>query len=106
MTALIWCPFPDETSARATADRLLEEGLIACANLVPGMISLFVWRGEREEACEVGALFKTAGEKLDSAIMRIEALHPYESPAILGWLCDGANESTRAWVTQTGSNEG
>lgn len=102
MTALIWCPFPDEASARAAADRLLSEGLVACANLLPGMVSLFVWHGERGEAAEVGALFKTTGERLDSAIMRIEALHPYETPAILGWCCENASESTRNWLAQTG----
>ena len=47
---LIWCPFPDEGEARRVAGTLLDEGLIACANIVPGMISLYVWQGKRGEA--------------------------------------------------------
>ena len=98
MTALIWCPFPDEDSASAVASALLDEGLISCANIMPGMQSMFVWQGERGEGREVGVLFKLDHEGLTSAISRIEALHPYETPAILGWKCDAASEATRAWL--------
>ena len=34
-SALIWSPFGDEDSAAAIAGQLLDEGLIACANLMP-----------------------------------------------------------------------
>lgn len=37
---LVWCPFPDEDEARQAAGALLDEGLIACANIVPGLVSL------------------------------------------------------------------
>ena len=47
VAALVWCPFPDEASAAATAERLLDEGLIACANLLPAVRSLYRWRGQR-----------------------------------------------------------
>ena len=45
--ALVWCPFPDEDEAAALAGRLLDEGLIVCANLLPAMRSLYRWNGER-----------------------------------------------------------
>jgi len=57
--ALIWCPFPDEASAAEAANALLEARLIACANIVPGVRSLYRWDGERGEAQESAALFKT-----------------------------------------------
>ena len=31
--ALIWCPFPDEAAARTAVAALMDERLIACANL-------------------------------------------------------------------------
>lgn len=96
--ALIWCPFPDLDSARASASALLDEGLIACANLMPAMQSLYAWRGERGEAEEVGALLKTNHLILGSAIARLRELHPYDEPAILGWRCNDAAASTRAWL--------
>jgi periplasmic divalent cation tolerance protein len=96
--ALIWCPFPDSASAEAVADRLLDEGLIACANLLPGLRSRYVWQGQRGEAEEVGALLKTNAALLSAAIARLASLHPYDEPAILGWLCDAAAPATTAWL--------
>jgi periplasmic divalent cation tolerance protein len=96
--ALIWCPFPDSASAEAAADALLDEGLIACANLLPGMRSRFLWQGQRGAAEEVGALLKTNAALLRAAIARLASLHPYDEPAILGWLCDAAAPATAAWL--------
>jgi len=96
--ALIWCPFPDHDSAVAAADCLLDEGLIACANLLPGVQSRYIWRGARGVAQEVGALLKTNADLLAPAIAGLSALHPYEEPAILGWRCDAAAPATLAWL--------
>ena len=98
--ALIWCPFADEDSAAAVAGRLLDEGLVACANLIPAVRSLYVWNGERGESRETGCLFKTRADLLDAAVARIAALHPYDTPAVVGWLCGAAAEPTLAWLEQ------
>lgn len=99
--ALIWCPFPDEPAAERTADALLSEGLIACANLLP-IRSLFVWQGARDESREVAMLCKTSARLLDRAVERMAELHPYETPAVVGWRCDAAAAPTLAWLAETG----
>jgi len=96
--ALIWCPFAGEEEAASVATRLLDEGLIACANLIPGMRSLYEWNGERGEARECGALFKTEASLMARAIERIEALHTYEAPALVGWETGGHGEATGVWL--------
>lgn len=96
--ALIWCPFPDEASAVAAINSLLDERLVACANIVPGLLSLFEWDGKRSEARETGVILKTDAALLDSAIGRLAQLHPYDEPAIVGWRCEGATSGTRAWL--------
>ncbi|MFC3213377.1 divalent-cation tolerance protein CutA [Novosphingobium panipatense] len=96
--ALIWCPFPDETAALAAVDTLLHEGLVACGNLVPGMTSVFIWNGERCTAREVGALFKTTDDRLEEAITRLGQVHPYDEPAVFGWVCDGTAPATLSWL--------
>lgn len=98
--ALIWCPFASEDAAAEAAGQLLDEGLIACANLVPGMRSLYTWNGERGEARECGALFKTEAGLLDRAVARLAAIHPYETPAIAGWRADAIPPPTAAWLGQ------
>lgn len=96
--ALIWCPFADVPSAEAAADILLGESLVVCANILPGVRSLYRWQGVRGEAQEVAVLFKTAATRLEAAIARLESIHPYEAPAITGWRCDAAGAATLGWL--------
>jgi periplasmic divalent cation tolerance protein len=96
--ALIWCPFPDAATAAATAKTLLDERLVACANILPTMLSLFEWNGDRGEATEAGTLFKTDAALLDRAIARLGEEHPYEEPAIVAWRCDAASPGTIGWL--------
>ncbi|WP_144097116.1 divalent-cation tolerance protein CutA [Croceicoccus sediminis] len=99
--ALIWAPFEDEDSAAKVADALLDEGLIACCNMIP-VKSRFVWQGERGEGEEVGALFKTRADLLHRAVARLEELHPYDTPAVSGWTCQAAGGETLAWLAGIG----
>lgn len=96
--ALIWCPFPDASTAEAVATEMLDEQLVACANILGQMRSLFVWNGERSATQEVGVLFKTDAAVLDRAIARLAELHPYDCPAIAGWRCDSAPAATLVWL--------
>lgn len=99
--ALAWCPFPDRDSAHAVAAMLLEEKLIACANIFPGVESVFEWQGECSSAQEVGVLFKTVGAKLDALVERLGDCHPYDTPAVLGWRCDASYPATLQWLGET-----
>lgn len=98
MTAMIYCPFPDRDTARAAANALLDRKLIACANLLGPIESIFEWQGERGSGEEFGVIFKTDATRLEAAIQCLEQLHPYDTPAILGWRCDAAPEATQAWL--------
>lgn len=96
--ALVWCPFPDTESARAAADALLDERLIACANILGTIESRFVWDGARAVGSEVAMLFKTTAPALEAVIERLGELHPYDTPAIIGWQADAAHPATLAWL--------
>ena len=96
--ALIWCPFENEDQAAEVAGMLLDEGLIACANILPPMRSLFLWKGERSEERETGVIFKTNAALLQPATERLAELHPYDEPAVIGWQADAAPAVTRAWL--------
>ena len=97
MSALIYCPFADTATAEVIGAQLLDEGLIACINIGGPIRSLFVWQGEHGEAEEWPALLKTDATLLRKAMIRLEDLHPYDSPAILGWPCE-AGAATSRWL--------
>ena len=96
--AMIWCPFPDENSARAVAVKVLDERLVACANMLGSITSLYVWQSTQSQAEETGVLFKTDAALLDRAVQRIGELHPYDAAAVLGWHCQAAAPATLAWL--------
>ena len=77
---------------------MLQERLIACANLLDAVHSRFIWNGECGQADECAALFKTDASLLDTAVRRIAQLHPYDTPAVMGWRCDAAAPDTRQWI--------
>lgn len=96
--AMAWCPFPDAEAARTIAARLLEAKLIACANILPHVESVFEWQSEVSSASECAVVFKTTADCLDDLVTRLGELHPYETPAILGWRCDVAHPLTLHWL--------
>ena len=101
MTAsVIWTTFADEDSALESASALLDEQLVACANLVPAIRSLYLWRGERGEARVCGVLFKTDAALLERACARLAELHPYDTPAIAGWRADTTSAATAEWLSE------
>ncbi|ANU06784.1 Divalent-cation tolerance protein CutA [Paraurantiacibacter namhicola] len=84
------------------ADGLLAEGLIACANILPGAESRFVWQGEVHASSEAILVLKTTCSRLDDAIARLTALHPYDTPAVSGWLADASAQVTLDWLSAIG----
>lgn len=96
--ALVWCPFPDPDYARAAAARLLDEGLIACANIIGMVESHFIWEGSPSSSTETGVVFKTTADLLPVVVERLGELHPYDIPVIVGWRCDAGLPATLAWL--------
>ena len=72
---------PKEAGSLARA--LVESGLAACVNIVPGVLSVYLWKGELCEDGESTLLIKTATERVDALSSRIRALHSYEMPEIV-----------------------
>jgi periplasmic divalent cation tolerance protein len=95
---LIWCPFPDADGARAAAKGLIEAQLVACANIIPAVQSLYQWQGHVHEAEEIGVLFKSNARVLNLCMDRLRDGHPYAEPAILAWECPESLPETVNWL--------
>lgn len=74
---------PDDATARRIAETLVGEGLAACVNIVPGLQSVYRWRGQVEQSGETLMLVKTTAQRFDSLCERLVALHPYELPELV-----------------------
>lgn len=93
----MYATFPDEDAARAAARDLLEEGLVACANL-SGIRSLYLWEGEMEDDEEVAAFFKTRAERADEVAERVAGDHPYDVPCAVVFPLEGGHGPYLDWI--------
>jgi periplasmic divalent cation tolerance protein len=89
---------PDAEVGRRLARTLLDEGLIACANLVPAVVSLYRWEGEVQEEGETLLLLKSRMELVPRLLERIPELHPYELPEVLALSVAGGLPAYCRWV--------
>ncbi len=90
--------FPSQEDAQKIAIVLVDEQLAACVNLLPGVRSLFLWDGIRQEATEVLAMVKTSRERFERLVARVRSLHPYATPEIIGLPIVEGNAAYLKWV--------
>jgi periplasmic divalent cation tolerance protein len=69
--------------AENITEHLLKENLIACANIIGPVSSLFHWSGKLEKAEEHLILMKSRKDLFEKLAETVKALHSYEVPEIL-----------------------
>ena len=74
---------PTAESAAAIARALVEEGLAACGNVIPGLRSIYRWAGEIHDDAEALVVLKTERRLVQAMKERLPALHPYQVPELL-----------------------
>jgi periplasmic divalent cation tolerance protein len=72
-----------KSEAEKIANSLLNEKLIACANIIGPVHSLFWWSGKIEGAEEYIILMKSRESLFDKLSERVRALHSYDVPEII-----------------------
>ena len=84
----------------------VERRLAACANVVPGVRSIYRWMGEINEDSEVLLTLKTREDFVESLYTAIVANHPYQQPAIEVLALAGAGRGVAAWIrAETGGED-
>jgi periplasmic divalent cation tolerance protein len=89
---------PDEETGRRIARALVEERLAACVNVLPGVHSIYRWKGAVEEASEVMLVVKTRAERAGLLAARVRALHPYELPEVVALPVTDGSRAYLRWV--------
>jgi periplasmic divalent cation tolerance protein len=58
----------------------VEKRLAACANILPGVQSIYRWKGKVERAQEILVLMKTTAARLRLLEREVKRLHSYDVP--------------------------
>lgn len=102
---LIYSTFESLDDARAVGGKLVEMRLAACINILPGMTSIYEWKGQREESSEVVMIIKTRSGCLEDAMAEAKRLHPYETPALIAIDPRDVDSDFAAWIKEQTAGE-
>lgn len=95
---LVYTTFPTLDVAEQVGAALVEAGLAACVNIIPGMVAIYVWQGATQRDDEVVMIIKTRRGRVDEAMAETRRRHPYETPALLVLPVEGGDSEYLAWV--------
>ncbi len=79
---IVFATCGNNAEAKTIATYLLENKLIACANILPDIESMYLWEGKLETTRETKLILKTKAEKVASVIQAVKKLHSYDVPEI------------------------
>ena len=79
---------------------LVEERLVACANVVDGATSVYRWNGQLCEDREAIVFAKTTSSCILAAIHRVRQIHEYDCPCVVAWELNAISEPYWEWIQQ------
>ena len=89
----------DKTEATQIARGLLKAKLIACANIIEGVQSLFWWQGKIDRSQEVLLILKTKKVLFKKISAKVKSLHSYQTPEIIALPVVAGHEDYLGWVS-------
>ena len=75
--------FPDRETAQRISNQLITEKFAACANILPGIESIYRWKEKIETGNETLVIFKLSEDRQSAFQEKLRSLHPYEVPEII-----------------------
>ncbi len=90
-----------EEQALDIAHHLVRNRLAACVNILPGVRSVFRWKGKVNDDGEFLLLAKTVREKFEAVRRAIKELNAYELPEILAFPAAFADAAFSKWVVES-----
>jgi periplasmic divalent cation tolerance protein len=98
---IVLCTVPDTATGEILGRQLVEAGLAACVNLIPGLTSIYRWQGRLQQDAEVLMLIKTRHDRFGALSAALRQAHPYELPEIIAVPLSAGLPAYLDWLNQT-----
>ena len=95
---LVYTTYPSVVEAERAGRTLVERGLCACVNILPGMISHYRWQGAIERAEEAVMIIKTRDSLAEQVRAAVKELHSYSTPAIMVIALESMDKDYLGWL--------
>ncbi len=102
---LVLTTCPDTESAERIATFLVEQRLAACVNILPGIRSIYRWKGELTKDNELLLVIKSRADRFDTLKQSIIGHHPYELPEVIAVSVSEGHLPYLSWIDSQLDNE-
>ena len=89
---------PADSDATKLAQELVGSGLAACVNILPGVLSVYTWKGVPQVDHEQQLIIKTTSDMVDALYDAIKVRHAYETPEFVVVPVVDGSEAYLDWV--------
>jgi periplasmic divalent cation tolerance protein len=100
-SVVIFVTASSSAEARRIGHALVEEKLVACANIVPGIRSIYHWQGKICDEPEILMVLKTRSGRVQKIIKRVRSLHSYTVPEIIVLPIAAGSKEYLRWIYET-----
>ncbi|CRG97123.1 cutA, putative [Plasmodium gallinaceum] len=97
----VYVTTPNKDVAENISNVLLKEKLASCVNIIPGIISLYHWKGEIAKDNEVLMMIKTKKHLFQEIVNSVKLNHPYEVPEVIAIPIQHGSEEYLKWVSNS-----
>jgi len=100
------CVTAPEKEAEHLARTLLKDRLIACANLVPSIVSYYWWKNKIERGHETLLVMKAPKRNMKKLLARMKKLHSYSVPEFIALPVRESNPDYETWALREARQKG
>ncbi len=86
--------------AHTIARDVVESKLAACANILPGMTSIYRWEGAIQEDSEAVLILKSTTDHIAALTEAIKEIHSHDCPCIVALPIEGGNTNFLNWIAE------
>jgi periplasmic divalent cation tolerance protein len=83
------------------AKTLVQQRLVACVNVLPGITSVYWWQGAVQTDAEVLLVMKTTTDRLADLQTAVQTLHPYDVPEFVALPIDHVSPAYGQWLADS-----
>ena len=92
---------PEKKEAHKIASFLVKKKLVACANIINNVDSVFTWKGKVAKAKEILIIGKTMNKNVQKIIQNVKKLHSYEVPCVIFFDIKNGNTDFLKWIIKS-----
>ncbi len=101
MYIMVFITVSSEEDAERIANELVDSKLAACVNIIPGIKSIFIWKGKKEVSGEHLLIAKTRRSHFKKLKDMVKKLHNYDTPEIISITISEGSQDYLDWIGRT-----